>query len=95
MSSDLLTRLLTNSLAAEAPRRDGTRRSASGGRTPTGLAGQAGMSRHGIQRTRKPLSVVRRIEGSNPSPSAISADFCAVCRKNGTTQEVGPTRGEA
>jgi hypothetical protein len=28
-----------------------------------------------MRRSRKPLSVVRRIEGSNPSPSAIHEDF--------------------
>src|SRR5574338_1150732 len=48
-----------------------------------------------MRRSRKPLSVVRRIEGSNPSPSAFTLGSRVVERESGAKRPVessGPVR---
>jgi hypothetical protein len=39
-----------------------------------------------MRRSRKPLSVVRRIEGSNPSPSASQAGLSGIARESGSAE---------
>jgi hypothetical protein len=68
----LLTQLLTNHAYCAGTPPNVTARKVGFSEILWYLPPPVGTGRDGPRRTRKPLSVVRRIEGSNPSPSARS-----------------------